>query len=148
MPKCLGALIDDAFKGAEMIRTLDAACANRWLVVLLAAMTVAGCDGGPATVATGATSISSSASIGAATLSWVPPSENTDGSALTDLAGYRIYYGTGPNSLTEVVDVPTVGISDFVIDHLTAGTYYFSIRAYTAAGIESALSNVVSDTIG
>lgn len=133
-----------------MIQTFDALSASRWLVVILVAIILAGCDGGPPTVATGGTSMSSSANlpIGAAMLSWVPPSENTDGSVLTDLAGYRIYYGTGPNTLTEVVDVPTVGITDFVIDNLTAGTYYFSIRAYTAAGIESALSNIVSDTIG
>lgn len=128
----------------------DVFSSRRWLTVVMTVMVLGGCDGGPATVATAATSISSSAGLsnGAATLSWVPPSENTDGSALTDLAGYRIYYGTGPNALTEVVEVPTIGISDFVIDNLTAGTYYFSIRAYTTAGIESALSNIVSDTIG
>jgi hypothetical protein len=35
-----------------------------------------------------------------------------------------------------------------VVDDLVAGTYYFSIRAYNAVGTESALSNIVSDTIG
>jgi hypothetical protein len=115
---------------------------------------MAACDGGPATTATvgtsGSTPVTSSGNpaVGTATLSWVAPSQNTDGSALTNLAGYRIYYGTGADALTDVIDVPTVGITDYVVDNLTAGTYYFSIRAYTSAGTESDLSNVVSDTIG
>ena len=31
---------------------------------------------------------------GNATLAWIPPLENTDGSPLQDLTGYRIHYGT------------------------------------------------------
>jgi hypothetical protein len=90
---------------------------------------------------------SSTSSIGAATLSWAAPDQNTDGSALTNLAGYRIYYGTSADALDQVIDIPSVGITTYVLDDLTAGTYYFSIRAYNAVGAESALSNVVSDTI-
>ncbi|MBM4220223.1 MAG: hypothetical protein FJ171_11500 [Gammaproteobacteria bacterium] len=41
--------------------------------------------------------------IGAATLSWYPPTTNSDGSALTNLAGYRIYYGRNPNDLTRAI---------------------------------------------
>ena len=85
--------------------------------------------------------------VGAATLSWTAPDQNTDGSALTNLAGYRIYYGTSASDLNQVISISNVGITAYVIDDLTAGTYYFSIRAYTSAGTESSLSNVVSDTI-
>lgn len=81
-------------------------------------------------------------------MSWAAPDENTDGSALTNLAGYRIYYGTSADALDQVIDIPGVGITTYVVDDLAAGTYYFSIRAYNAAGTESALSNIVSDTIG
>jgi hypothetical protein len=31
---------------------------------------------------------------GQATLSWDPPTTNVDGTPLTDLAGYKVYYGT------------------------------------------------------
>jgi hypothetical protein len=93
-------------------------------------------------------SSSSTSSIGAATLSWAAPDENTDGSALTNLAGYRIYYGTSADALDQVIDIPSVGITTYVVDDLVAGTYYFSIRAYNAVGAESALSNIVSDIIG
>ena len=41
---------------------------------------------------------------GSATLSWTPPTTNTDGSPLTNLAGYKVYWGpsqgTYPNSVT------------------------------------------------
>ena len=36
----------------------------------------------------------SQTALGNVTLSWVAPNQNTDGSALTDLAGYKIFYGT------------------------------------------------------
>jgi hypothetical protein len=135
-----------------MRQIIRATIASRWLAILAVIFTIAACDGGPATTVTGGPSesatVTSSANVGAATLSWVAPSENTDGSALTNLAEYRIYYGTGADSLTEVIDVPTIGVIDYVINNLTAGAYYFSIRAYTSAGIKSVLSNIVSDTIG
>jgi hypothetical protein len=143
--------------GATVTQIINTIIRSRWLAVVAATITIAACDGGPATIATaspdpvaGSTDspATSPSGVGTATLSWVAPDQNTDGSALTNLAGYRIYYGTGADALTEVVEVPTVGITEYVIDNLAAGTYYFSIRAYSSVGIESALSNIVSDTIG
>jgi hypothetical protein len=87
-------------------------------------------------------------SVGEMTLSWDAPDENTDGSALTNLAGYRIYYGASADDLRQVIDIPGVGMTTYVIDDLATGTYYFSIRAYNAQGAESALSNIVSGIIG
>jgi hypothetical protein len=81
-------------------------------------------------------------SSGGAELSWTPPTQNTDGSSLSDLAGYRIVYGTSPNALTQVVQVANVGITRYTIDSLSPGTYYFSVRAYTSGGTESGNSNV------
>jgi hypothetical protein len=133
---------------------------SRWLAIVAATIIIAACKGGPAATSaaapTGSPPVTSSAGppvssppgVGTAALSWLAPDQNTDGSALTNLTGYRIYYGMSANALTEVVEVPTVGITAYVIDNLTAGTYYFSIRAYNSAGIESTLSNIVSDTIG
>jgi hypothetical protein len=83
-----------------------------------------------------------------ATLSWEAPTTNTNGSALTDLAGYRIYYGSNPEDLTQSVHIASVGIQTYVIDNLEPGTWYFAVMAVTSAGAESALSNVVSKTIG
>ncbi len=84
---------------------------------------------------------------GAATLSWTPPTTNTDGSALTDLAGYRISYGIGTNSMTSTVQIPSPGITSAMIESLTSGTWYFAVKAYTSSGVESPVSSVVSKTI-
>ena len=79
---------------------------------------------------------------GGAELSWTPPTQNTDGSSITNLAGYRIAYGTSPNALTQTVQVANVGITRYSIDNLSPGTYYFAVRAYTSNGTESTNSNV------
>ena len=81
-------------------------------------------------------------SSGGAELSWLPPTQNTDGSTLANLAGYRIAYGTSMNALTQTVQVANVGITRYLIDNLSPGTYYFAVRAYTVDGTESANSNV------
>lgn len=84
---------------------------------------------------------------GTATVRWQAPTENTDGSPLTDLAGFRIYYGTSQNSLTRSVQVANPGAASYVIENLGRGTWYFGVRAYRATGQESALSNIAHKTI-
>jgi hypothetical protein len=72
-----------------------------------------------------------------ATLVWSPPTQNTDGSVLTSLAGYRIYYGTTPN-LGKSITIANPGLTRYVISGLTAAaTWYFELTAYDRAGIES-----------
>jgi hypothetical protein len=84
---------------------------------------------------------------GSATLSWVPPTRNSDGSALTNLAGYRIYYGTSSSALNQTVQLSNPGLSSYVIGNLAPATYYFSVRSYNTSGAESAGSNVASKVI-
>lgn len=84
---------------------------------------------------------------GSATLSWNVPTQNTDGSPLTDLAGYRVYYGTDASSLAQSEDIVGSGTTSFVVSGLSAGTWYFAISAFNSAGAESNLSNVGSKTI-
>ncbi|MGQ9570185.1 MAG: InlB B-repeat-containing protein [Thermodesulfovibrionales bacterium] len=79
----------------------------------------------------------------AATLSWEGPSANTDGSPITDLAGYKIYYGTSSGNYSEHIDVGNV--KNYTIDNLVEGlTYYFAVTAYDTSGNESDFSNEVS----
>lgn len=87
------------------------------------------------------------ATTGSATLTWTAPVANTNGSALTDLAGYHIYYGTSPSSLSSVLDITSAGTTSYTVSNLPAGTWYFAVNAYTTAGTESALSNNVSKAI-
>ena len=84
---------------------------------------------------------------GSATLSWQPPTSNEDGSALTNLAGFRIAYGRSAASLDELVELANPGLTSHMITELTSGTWYFAVRAYTTSGAESDLSNLASKTI-
>lgn len=84
---------------------------------------------------------------GSATLNWQPPTERTDGSALTNLQGYRIYYGNSPGNYSNTVNVSN-GLTSYVIENLSGGTWYFVMTAVDSAGLESARTNPVSKTIG
>jgi hypothetical protein len=84
---------------------------------------------------------------GSATLSWSPPTTNSDGSTLT-LSGYRIKYGTSEGDYSQVVSVTNPGIATYVVDGLSAGTYFFVVTAVDASGMESPASPSVSKTIG
>ncbi len=84
---------------------------------------------------------------GAATLSWVPPTQNTDGSVLTNLSGYRIHYGTSASALNQTITLNNPGITTYVIENLAPATYYFALRSMTSAGAESAMSAIASKTI-
>lgn len=84
---------------------------------------------------------------GTATLDWIPPTQNTDGTTITNLAGYRVYYGTSASSLTKLVDLANPGLTAYMVSNLSSGTWYFAISAYTAGGVESGLSAVVSTTL-
>jgi hypothetical protein len=117
-------------------------------VFALAAIVLAGCHEDPTGLTTTPSGTGTAGGSGMATLSWQAPTTTTQGTALTNLAGYRIYYGTDSGDLTQSVQITSVGIQTYVIDNLGAGTWYFAIRAVTAAGVESALSEVVSKTIG
>jgi hypothetical protein len=88
-----------------------------------------------------------STSTGSASLSWVLPTENTNGTALTDLAGVLIYYGTSASNLSHVMQVSSPGETGYTIGDLAAGVWYFATTAYTTAGTESELSSVVSKSI-
>ena len=81
-----------------------------------------------------------SISTGSATLSWIPPQQNTDGSALTDLAGYRIYYGTESQNYPNRIEINNAGLTTYVVENLSPDTYFFAATAVNAAGVESDFS--------
>jgi len=84
---------------------------------------------------------------GAAALSWEPPTTNIDGSALTNLQGYRVVYGASPAHLTQTIQLANPGLSSYLVENLAPGTYYFAVRAYTSKGAESADSNVLAKVV-
>lgn len=86
---------------------------------------------------------------GTATITWTPPTENTDGTAYTDPGGFKIYYGNTGQPLTTVVDIPdtTNTINTRVIDNLAPGDWSFAMTAYNSSGGESTQTNPISKTI-
>ena len=78
--------------------------------------------------------------IGSATLSWSAPTQNTDGTPLTNLSGYKIYWGTVAGTYPNSVTLNNPGLSTYVVDSLGSGTYFFAASALTSSGGESALS--------
>ena len=84
---------------------------------------------------------------GTALLSWLPPTENTDNSVLTDLAGYKIYYGTSPGIYSTPIIINNPGLSSFLVENLAISDWYFVMTAFNSSGIESSYSIEVSKTI-
>lgn len=87
------------------------------------------------------------AAVGSATLSWMPPDRNTDGSVLTDLAGYEIWYGQDRDVLDQKISLMNPSLSVYVVENLSSGTWYFAVAAVNSRGIAGGLSEVVSKTI-
>jgi hypothetical protein len=86
-------------------------------------------------------------SISNVALSWQAPTENADGSALIDLKGYKVHYGTASKTYSQTIQVANPGLTTYVVQNLDAGKYYFAVTAYNAAGQESSLSPEVSTQV-
>ncbi len=114
---------------------------------------LAGCGGGsggspsPSTPGTAPTPPAPTPATGVAELIWTAPTRNEDGSALTDLAGYKIRYGLSAGELTQSLDVATPAAATTRIEGLVAGTWYFTIASYTNTGVESAQVGPVSKIV-
>ncbi len=80
---------------------------------------------------------------GSATLSWTAPTARTDGSPLTNLAGYKIYYGRMSGIYDYQIDISNPGILTYVVENLVSGDWYFALAAYDSQGLESDRSNEV-----
>jgi len=84
---------------------------------------------------------------GTALLSWTPPTENTDGSPLTDLAGYKIRYGASPCSYSDTITINNPGLTSYLVENLANEDWYFVMTAFNSPGIESSYSIEVSKTV-
>jgi large repetitive protein len=84
---------------------------------------------------------------GSATLTWTPVTQNTNGSVLTDLAGYKVHYGTSANAMSTVVVLSNPSLTTYLVTNLSPGTWYFGVSAYASDGTQSAMSNVGAKTI-
>jgi hypothetical protein len=94
-----------------------------------------------------AITVASTTATGIATVSWQPPTENVDGSPLTNLAGYVIRYGTSVNTLSQEIRIANPGITSSLVENLAPATWYFTVSAFTTTGAESSPSTPASKTV-
>jgi len=79
-------------------------------------------------------------------LGWSAITTNTDGSPCTDLAGYKVYYGTASHQYSSYRDAGNV--LTYNLTGLSSGTtYYIAATSYDTSGVESDYSNEVVYTV-
>jgi hypothetical protein len=84
---------------------------------------------------------------GTAALAWSTPAARVDGSALDDLAGYRIAYGRDPQDLDRSLVIEDAASTSYTFTALDEGVWYFSIIAVTAGGLEGPPTQPVMKSI-
>ena len=85
--------------------------------------------------------------LGSMTLTWTAPTQNAYGSVLTDLAGYKIYYGTTPGNYTNQVRIDNPSVTTYLIENLLPNTYYVVATALNSLGVESRYSSMAAKTV-
>ena len=84
---------------------------------------------------------------GSVTLNWSPPTQNEDGSQLTNLAAYRILWSRDGGSFSNSVRINNPSVTRYMVEGLTPGTYEFTATAINRAGVESRFSNSITRVV-
>ncbi len=77
----------------------------------------------------------------------MPPTQNADETPLTDLTGYKIYYGTEPGDYRRIIHIDNPGLTMYVVEGLVPNTYCFVLTAINSRGVESQFSNEVGKLV-
>jgi hypothetical protein len=88
-----------------------------------------------------------SATTGSARLSWSAPTANVNGTPLNAPTGFRIYYGTDPDSLSHRIEIRDPSVTAWTVGGLPPGTWYFTVTALGTNGSESEYSTITSKRI-
>jgi hypothetical protein len=119
------------------------------LLTLSLIIILAGCGGGSGGAGTG----NGLTTTGTVSLTWDAPTTRADGTSLnpaTDIATYKLYYGTSSGNYSQSIDVkPNLTAPYTTTDTVTlgSGTYYFAVTAVDTSGNESAYSADVMRTL-
>jgi hypothetical protein len=88
------------------------------------------------------------ATTGSLTVSWVPPTQNTDGTPVTGLSGFRVSYGTASRQYDQSVLVSSPSLTSVVVEGLSPGTtWYFAVKSVNDTGVESEYTNEAVATL-
>src|SRR3990172_11208954 len=83
------------------------------------------------------------------TMTWDSVTTNVDGSPITDLGGYKVYWKTGTNQYSDINSKPVGKVTSINIQTTIGdlkGNYCFVVTAYDIALNESDYSNEVCTT--
>lgn len=83
---------------------------------------------------------------GSATLNWGVPTQNTDGSPLTNLSGFRVYWGKN-GAYTNSATINNPSVTTYVVENLSPGVWSFVTTAFNTSGTESGFSNAATKVI-
>ena len=86
-------------------------------------------------------------SLGSATLSWTAPTQNEDGTELTDLDGFKRYWGTTPGTYPNSVTIDNPTVTTYIVENLAPGTYEFVATSFNTSGVESRYSGAATKVI-
>ena len=118
------------------------ACNNKDIVERINNNIATGTPGGSETISSGAVDNSFFADI---YLSWTAPSEREDNHPITlsEIAGYKVYYGTKQRNYSDSVDIKDGTANEHTFKNVSPGTYYFTLTSYDTAGRESRYSSEI-----
>ena len=118
----------------------------KYILVLAVAFTLSACSSAEygAGGNTGASTV-----INLLGISWTAPSEREDNSALSlsEIAGFRIYYGTEAGDYQNQIDINDSSSSQAQVEDLASGTYYVVVTTVDTDGRESLYSPEVVITL-
>jgi len=91
--------------------------------------------------------VQATSTVSPVTLSWVRPTQNVDGTQLSNLAGYRIHYGQVSGQYDYSVSVGSPSITSATIENLGPARWYFAVTAVTTSGTQSDFSAQLSKIV-
>ena len=108
-----------------------------YLLTLILVLPLVACSGGDGDLSSNSSSGSNSAK-----LSWLAPSAREDNSVLvlSDIAGFRIYYGASSGDYSNTIDINDHTATQAVLAGLPSGTYFIAVTTVDVDGRESSYS--------
>lgn len=136
-----------SYANSDTLRRLCLGLFGAALALSVAACGNVGVSNGTATVSSSNGGEGVTGGNGTATLTWTPVTQNTDGTLLTDLAGYKVFYGLSASAMNTIAQLTDPTLTTYVVRNLPSGTWYFAVVAYTSGGTQGAMSNIGTKTI-
>lgn len=75
-------------------------------------------------------------------IEWQAPAQNEDGSSAVDIAGYKVYWGSGPDTADGSITINNPRQTSWE-PALPPGKYYFAVTAFDQDGNESEPSKAI-----